>query len=140
MCDEFFVMDVINGKLPFKKIRCKKKEHCSFPRKLGFLFRVLYLSCDSIHFNSDNCEEPVVCQVHDEIPQHHEVEANEKSQCSPTVRHQGGEGGGLLLSLHLDLATTEHDPQTGQVGGTLIFERTVQQLIISSHYYHDVVR
>ena len=54
-----------------------------------------------------------------------EVEANEKSECSPTVRHQGGEGGGLLLHLQLDLAASEHDPQARQLRGSLISERTV---------------
>ena len=81
------------------------------------------MSCDCKYFNFHN--PGLVCQEYDEIPDHHEVETNEESQCSPTVRHQGGEGGGLLLSLHLYVAATEHDPQARQVRGTLISERTV---------------
>ena len=81
------------------------------------------MSCASEYFNFHNFG--LVCQEYDEIPDHHEVETNEESQRSPAVRDKGGEGGGLLLNLHLYVATTEHDPQARQVRGTLISERTV---------------
>ena len=92
---------------------------------LEVFVHVLFVSCLTKYFKFECCYDPVVSQIHDEIPQHHEVEANEKSECSPTVRHQGGEGGGLLLHLQLDLAASEHDPQARQLRGSLISERTV---------------
>ena len=95
------------------------------------LFYFLFVSSSAFKGFFDNCEKPgLVCQAHNEIPQHHEVEANEESQCAPTVRHQGGEGGGLLLGLHLDLAAAEQDPKARQIRGMFVYDWTVQQLVI----------